>query len=835
MPYYSFHLNVPAQPGVVAERIRRIVSPTPTFWETLGSSWKRPRAPGSAFLGSVENLSFKIRRNIQYRNSFLPIIWGKIVPSPSGSRVNVFMYMHPFSLVFMLVWFGFLIHIESKLVDVNIARSFMPIGMAIFGLALSLGGFYFEALKVMPLLSEAVFNSEVATVPASNTESQFRSQSEIANAGLSAKRVGPAVAIVAVLIVLSSLFLHDRELRTNPVFETTANLLSRSAEAKAALGEPIKTILGIRGTVQDSALSGYALLAIPVSGPRHKGTVYVVANRMRTSWDIERAVFHPDAQSGTIDLTPPTQREAFQYPTTGRVYLLPLDDTAASDIASFPRYYKARLGIDVQMLSTQQLPAYTLDLKTKQVLAEKVVVAMEANHADIAEDLDAVILGVTSQDLNVQSSGWEYATNYRRGRFAVVSTARFHTMPWYAGSNPEAFFVRTRKMVTKNLALLRYPLDLNSDTTSAIADSVFTPSEADEMGESFRGEYGSGRMQTFDAPCVAILQGPGGKQAWRVGCSGEPEQDGRIESFETYSGIPLLVMSRSDFSFKDQLSFPFVRKYRPRDDRSRAFGIGATDSFDIFPVGDSATFSSVDLILADGARIHYARTSAGEGFVDAKLQEGRYMASPFSFSSLVWNGNGWDLATKDGWTRKFPSSGPDSTWRQGALIGIRSTSGKAISILRNSSSDLQDVRAPDGESIEFTSDAMHRITSGIESSGHAIQYEYDAAGRLVHVRDSQNGEEFYEYDPINRLTSVRNAQHQLLLLNTYGYLGEIQSQTLADGEKLVYESGFDQNQRLESLKLTLPNGYTIRWQLTRNGFIRSWPQPPADASAVLHR
>src|SRR5580692_4187355 len=116
MPYYSFHLNVPAQPGVVAERIRRIVSPAPTFWETLGSSWKRPRAPGSAFLGSVENLSFKIRRNIQYRNSFLPIIWGKIVPSPSGSRVNVFMYMHPFSLVFMLVWFGFLIHIESKLV-----------------------------------------------------------------------------------------------------------------------------------------------------------------------------------------------------------------------------------------------------------------------------------------------------------------------------------------------------------------------------------------------------------------------------------------------------------------------------------------------------------------------------------------------------------------------------------------------------------------------------------------------------------------------------------------------------------------------------------------------
>jgi hypothetical protein len=88
---------------------------------------------------------------------------------------------------------------------------------------------------------------------------------------------------------------------------------------------------------------------------------------------------------------------------------------------------------------------------------------------------------------------------------------------------------------------------------------------------------------------------------------------------------------------------------------------------------------------------------------------------------------------------------------------------------------------------------------------------------------------------INRLTAVRNAQRQPLLMNAYGYLGEIQSQTLADGEKLVYESGFDQSQRLESLKLTLPNGFTIRWQLTRNGFVRSWPRPPADLSAVPHR
>src|ERR1700689_2347229 len=137
MPFYSFRLSVPAQPEVVAERIRHVVGPAPTFWGTLAARWKGPQSPSSPFLGVVENLSFRIQRNIQYRNSFLPIIRGKIESTPTGSRVNVFLYMQPFSLVFILIWFGMLVLIESRVADSNIARSFAPIGMAIFGLAIS--------------------------------------------------------------------------------------------------------------------------------------------------------------------------------------------------------------------------------------------------------------------------------------------------------------------------------------------------------------------------------------------------------------------------------------------------------------------------------------------------------------------------------------------------------------------------------------------------------------------------------------------------------------------------------------------------------------------------
>jgi len=831
MPLYSFHLSVPAQPEVVAERIRRVVAPAPTFWGTLTSSWQRPRGPSAPFLGSVDNLTFQIRRNIQYRNSFLPMIRGKINSTPTGSSVNVFMYMHPFSLIFMLIWFGFLVLFESRVADMNIARSFIPIGMAVFGLALSLGGFFFEALKVMPLISEAVFNPEVISVPASDPESQLRAPSSIPRAEVSGNRAGPAIAVAAVFAVIALFYLYGLRLRSNPAFAAAMNLVSSSAEAKAALGQPIKAGLGARGTLQNSTASGYAILAVPVSGPSGKGTLHVVANRLGSDWDIEREVLQTGTPAQTIDLTPPTQREAFSYPATGSVYLLPLDDAAATELKDLPAYYVARFDMNVHLLHTQPLAPDALDSNRKQVIAEKALMSMAENQPEMAEDMDSVILGVTSRDMNYQSLNLRYGNNFYSGRFSIVSTARFHEMPWYAGANPEVAAVRTRKMITRDLSLLHFPVDRSPDATSALSIEAYTASDIDTMGESFGGQNGTAGLVSAGAPCVTILQGPNGKQSWRLGCVNDAQGDGRIERFETFTGVPLFVMSRVDFSFKGQPSFPFVRKYRPHDDRSRPFGIGATDSFDIFPVGDSQTFSYIELILAGGDRVHFARTSLGTGLANAEYRAPGYLGGQFSLASLAWNGNGWDLATRDGWTYAFPSSGPDRTWQQGALIGINSDSGNAFSIQRNNTSDLQEVRAPDGESIDFNYDAKHRITSGRESSGHAIQYEYDAAGRLAHMIDSQNAEEFYEYDPANRLTAVRDARHRPLLVNTYGYLGEILSQSLADGEKLLYEYGYDQDHKLASLKLTLPNGYTILWQLTRNGYVRSWPKPPENASA----
>lgn len=837
MPFYAFHLDVPAPPDVVAQRIRAAVSQPPTFWESMKSSWRGPRPSGRPFLGTVEGLSFRIRRDIQYRNSFLPIIRGSITATSNGSRVNVLMFMHPAVLLFALGWFGFLLSVQWRLLDANIARSFVPVAMIVFGLVLSLGSFFYEALKVMPLLSEAAFNPAIVAVPQPGPKSLLHPETRAVQ-----KESSPTFTIAAVTVVLTLFVgmavvnLYERHLRSSSAFAAAVDLASRSAAMKEAIGEPIKVGFPVRGFVHDDGVFGYATLAIPVSGRQGKGVLYIVGNRIPSGWDIERAVLRGAGGSNIkepINLSPPPQRDRFDYPAPGRVYLVPLDDAAASDVQDLPAYYKARLDLDVVTLPTQHLGPDTMDTKRNQLLAEKALDSIEQSHSEIIGDLDSVVLAITSQDLNIQTSGWTFATNYRHGRLGIISTARLHGLPWYAGANPEVYAVRVRKMATKNIALLRYPVDLSSDATSVLASSTFTTADLDKMGESFVGAL---RLSSLvgEEPCVTIIQGPGGRQSWRLGCIDDPPADPRFEAFETYPDIPLFVLSRTDFSFASQHSFSFVRKYRPQEDSSLAFGVGSTDSFDIYPVGDSQTFSAMELLLADGARIHYDRISPGSSYSDAKLRARSYMGSPFSLSSIAWNGHGWDLATLDGWTYEFPSSGPDRTWQQSSLIGIRSNSGQAFVVRRTDSGDLRELRAPDGESVQFTCDSMHRIKEASSSSGRTVSYQYDTAGRLTHVQDPQNGDESYQYDQANRLTSVLDAQGRPLLINKYGYLGEIQSQTLADGSSLVYNAGYNENHRMDYLKLTLPNGYTIEWQLTRNGFTRSWPQPPRRLDASAH-
>jgi len=89
---------------------------------------------GKKFEGKVMKNSFKIQRIINYRNSFLPIINGKVESDILGSTINLVMQLNMFVKVFLIIWLSF------AFIGLFSAISFSPQKEVILpALAISLG------------------------------------------------------------------------------------------------------------------------------------------------------------------------------------------------------------------------------------------------------------------------------------------------------------------------------------------------------------------------------------------------------------------------------------------------------------------------------------------------------------------------------------------------------------------------------------------------------------------------------------------------------------------------------------------------------------------------
>ena len=62
------------------------------------------RKQSKPYQGLVSNVGFTLLRNIDYRNSFRPIIYGKFKPGTNYLEIDVQMKMHRFVRFFMIFW-----------------------------------------------------------------------------------------------------------------------------------------------------------------------------------------------------------------------------------------------------------------------------------------------------------------------------------------------------------------------------------------------------------------------------------------------------------------------------------------------------------------------------------------------------------------------------------------------------------------------------------------------------------------------------------------------------------------------------------------------------------
>ena len=159
MPIYRFQFESPLTARAVLERVRTVTREAPRFWQSVKESFSGRQADGIPFIGVVEGNSFQLRRDIRYRNSFLPQVKGRVEATAGGTMVFVTMHLHPAVGVFMVLWLGGVGVAAFDLLASahgSAVPALIPLGMFVFGIALTAVGFYPEAFKARRLLEQCV-------------------------------------------------------------------------------------------------------------------------------------------------------------------------------------------------------------------------------------------------------------------------------------------------------------------------------------------------------------------------------------------------------------------------------------------------------------------------------------------------------------------------------------------------------------------------------------------------------------------------------------------------------------------------------------------------------
>lgn len=156
MPIYRFQLKTPLSKNEVIARIQRIVRKKSGFLQSLKEFYSG-RKGSAVFIGDVAEDSFHLYRNISYRNSFLPRVNGSLIATADGTEVLVRMHLHPVVAIFILFWLSAVgVGAFTAFYSEVGLPSLIPLGMFIFGIALTAIGFYPEALKARKLLEKAL-------------------------------------------------------------------------------------------------------------------------------------------------------------------------------------------------------------------------------------------------------------------------------------------------------------------------------------------------------------------------------------------------------------------------------------------------------------------------------------------------------------------------------------------------------------------------------------------------------------------------------------------------------------------------------------------------------
>jgi RHS repeat-associated protein len=280
----------------------------------------------------------------------------------------------------------------------------------------------------------------------------------------------------------------------------------------------------------------------------------------------------------------------------------------------------------------------------------------------------------------------------------------------------------------------------------------------------------------------------------------------------------LFTYEHSDLVLPDTIPISITRTYRTNDSNSYSFGEGMTNAYDLrlWPI---VNYKEADLILPDGGRVHYIRTSSGTSWADA-VYEPTGEAGGFAGSRITWNGKSWDMSLTSGITFTFGGFAP--------LIAVKDRFGNTLTIKRTEAltGNIKEIVSPNGRWAKFTYDEANRITEIIDNGGRKIKYTY-TSGRLTKVDAPGIRTTEYEYDGSGRMKAVINARGNKYLQNEYDANGRVKKQTAGDGGTFEFAYELDETgKKVKATTITDPLGNQRQVNFNAEGFMTSETEAP---------
>ncbi len=294
--------------------------------------------------------------------------------------------------------------------------------------------------------------------------------------------------------------------------------------------------------------------------------------------------------------------------------------------------------------------------------------------------------------------------------------------------------------------------------------------------------------------------------------TGRPPGGGPADGDPVDLGTGLFIMEKADLQLPDVIPVAVQRTYRQNDSATRPFGIGSSHPYAMY-LWSAQMYQQADLVLPDGGRVHYVRTSSGTGFVNAVFE---HTSSPTAFykSQILWNGNGWDLRLRDGTVYVFGDVAPLQAIRDrfGNTVVIEHSNGQAGNVTR--------VVSPNGRWFQFTYDGSNRVTQAKDNIGRTVGYQYDGSGRLWKVTDAAGGVTEYTYDTSHRMLTIKDPRGITYLANTYDTNGRVATQTQADSTTYSFSYTLSSG-KVTQTDVTDPRGHVRRSTFNTAGYATS--------------